>query len=498
MNKGCVRSAFCILMASIILLSTGCGKHSGETEEQDSAAVSEEETGSMTGSSGSKAEEGVTVTVNSETSSTDTKAIIPENNTSPTAAATEGETTEDTTGEQTVTSGYISSPNTNFEPVRTLDEIKSSLSSADMTCDSYDLDKYTTPYWKGNIMYNESLNFIEDPRTGVASAPLLYDAAEILSVKNSALNITYEEGVDYTYADGKITLTENSRIHCFKYSNIYFSSGNDNNRWALKSGFGYLYTYFCEGTYFHENQIAVTYLHSNPWTGYMPDYEGDNLPNVISKLENGEDVKIVFYGDSITKGGNASGMFGVAPNMPIWADMVVAKLKETYPNANITSYNPAANGTNSAEGLRDCKVKVADQKPDLVIIGYGMNDGSDSAITPDSYKTNISGIIQMVKAIYSSSTDFILISTTLPNQEIQLGDANMQADYEPKLYELEKKGELGGDGGVIVANMTEIHEELLKTKRFFDMTANNVNHPNDFLVRAEAQCVLSLLIKDYT
>lgn len=42
--------------------------------------------------------------------------------------------------------------------------------------------------------------------------------------------------------------------------------------------------------------------------------------------------------------------------------------------------------------------------------------------------------------------------------------------------------------------MTAIHQQLLKTKRFFDMTANNVNHPNDFLIRAYAQLVTTLLI----
>ena len=90
-----------------------------------------------------------------------------------------------------------------------------------------------------------------------------------------------------------------------------------------------------------------------------------------------------------------------------------------------------------------------------------------------------------------------MIATTLPNPEIKLGDASYQAEYESVLYELEQKGTLGGEGGTIVANMTKTHQELLKKKRFFDMTANNVNHPNDFLVRAQAQNVLSLLIENY-
>ena len=45
--------------------------------------------------------------------------------------------------------------------------------------------------------------------------------------------------------------------------------------------------------------------------------------------------------------------------------------------------------------------------------------------------------------------------------------------------------------------MTKNASGIIEKKRFFDMTANNVNHPNDFLVRAQAQNVLSLLIENY-
>ena len=38
--------------------------------------------------------------------------------------------------------------------------------------------------------------------------------------------------------------------------------------------------------------------------------------------------------------------------------------------------------------------------------------------------------------------------------------------------------------------MTAMHLDLLKAKRFRDMTGNNVNHPNDFLARVYAQVVL--------
>ena len=482
-GKG-LNSMVCFLLAASFVL-TGCS--TGATHSESVSTQNSQGEGSSMDQTSASLESFTNGTTIAATTQSTAKSI--------TANATSAASRAVTSSRAAPKTGYISKPDTSVEPERSLSQILSVLSASNQKCDSYDLDKYTLPFWKGNIVYNESLNFIKDPKTGVASAPLLYKPAKILSVKNSLLNITYQEGVDYTCENGKITLTPASRIHCFNYSDIYFNSGNENSRWALKTGYGYKYTLFREGTYFHENQVAVTYLHTEPWTKYKPSYQGDNLPNIISKLKSGKPVKIVFYGDSITKGANASGMFGVQPKMPIWADMVTAKLREAYPKAQITTYNPAENATNSSQGLRDCKAKVADQKPDLVIMGYGMNDGSDSNITPGSYQTNIKAIMDIVKTLHSSTTDFILVATTLPNQEIQLGDANMQASYESKLYELERKGILGGDGGVIVADMTRLHTDMLKTKRFFDLTANNVNHPNDFLIRAQAACILTLLVK---
>jgi hypothetical protein len=76
---------------------------------------------------------------------------------------------------------------------------------------------------------------------------------------------------------------------------------------------------------------------------------------------------------------------------------------------------------------------------------------------------------------------------------VKLGDANTQGEHAAKLFELEKRG-TATTGGVVVADMTAIHSYMLQSKRFIDMTANNINHPNDFLVRAYAQVVCTMLI----
>ena len=72
--------------------------------------------------------------------------------------------------------------------------------------------------------------------------------------------------------------------------------------------------------------------------------------------------------------------------------------------------------------------------------------------------------------------------------------ANTQDKHAAKLFALERQG-TSTTGGVVVGDMTAIHSYMLQSKRFIDMTANNINHPNDFLVREYAQMVCTMLIK---
>lgn len=48
---------------------------------------------------------------------------------------------------------------------------------------------------------------------------------------------------------------------------------------------------------------------------------------------------------------------------------------------------------------------------------------------------------------------------------------------------------------VAVANVRAAHDALLEKKRYIDMTGNNANHPNKFLINVYAQTILKLLEK---
>ena len=80
----------------------------------------------------------------------------------------------------------------------------------------------------------------------------------------------------------------------------------------------------------------------------------------------------------------------------------------------------------------------------------------------------------------------------LPNKEVGFHPGNSilgnQKNYLSALLEFEESME-----GVAVADVTSVHEHLLTRKAFRDMSANNINHPNDYVHRVYAQVVLQTL-----
>ncbi len=344
----------------------------------------------------------------------------------------------------------------------------------------FDFNEAMTPFWSSTTMYNESLLMVSNAG-GLPEAPLLFTPITILSVKDAHLGIEYTQGSDWIYdsATNSIKLPIGSRAISMTTADLYPATSGANTQPKVGGG----YVLFYEGHYFHDRQIVVTYTHSaNVWNGPIPVYDAAQLPNTINKLQNGSPLKIVLYGDSISVGANASGYTGAAPYMPSWGNLVVQKLQNEYSSA-ITFVNPSVGGKDSAWGAANVHSLVSSENPDLVIIAFGMNDGTEG-VTPTAYKSNIQTIMNDVKAT-NPNAEFILVATTLANPETFF--AGQQVNYKPQLQSL-----LGT--GIVMADMTGTQQELLNHKNFRDMTGNNVNHPNDFLVRWYAQIVSALLV----
>lgn len=361
----------------------------------------------------------------------------------------------------------------NLAPVRPLMEMS-----------RYDLNTYLLPYWDTREIYQETVVFLEEE----TEAPLLYAAQDILSVRNYGLNVVYEAGKDYTLSeDGKLVLTAGSSIPRFPVGEYYLTEPDDriikvDNDKASVPLEGEHWLNFFEEDELTSMQISVCYRHKQAWNGPVPEGKREKLSRFLSKVENGEDVTVLFYGDSITTGAQSSGFEQLSPRADIWPVMVEKYMEQKY-GIGVNYINEAVGGYTTNQGAQNFGNGVNRAGVDLLVLGFGMND-RDTAIS--RYKSLMQSMVEDFLR-ENPEGEIILIATMTPNYETDW--YGNQASFKEALYELEDAYDC-----CACADVTSLFEYFFAAgKRYRDVTVNNVNHPNDFAARLYAQVVLKTI-----
>ena len=353
------------------------------------------------------------------------------------------------------------------------------------------LTEYLQPFWKSRKIVNETLMFVGKSDVGV----FLYEPEKIISVKNYFLDTVYRENADYK-TEGKKFLRLSEKIPYWEESDYYsltfehYRIGANKEICARLGGERFLK--YGEVDTFTKKQLAVSYVHKDEWDGPIPQGKSDKFVNVIRKLKKGSPCKFLFYGDSISTGCNASGTAqggNVSPYMPPFPNLICDYLRGKY-RSEIELINTSVGGMATKWGLDNIDERVIAYSPDIVFIAFGMNDPA----TPRAvYKAMVKEMIDKThKAL--PDTEIMLVSSILPNNESDETWFANQCVFHIDLAELEKEYSFVG-----LSNVTVMQEHMLKTgKRYRDMTANNINHPNDFGQRLYAQVILTTLLgKDF-
>jgi len=328
------------------------------------------------------------------------------------------------------------------------------------TCD---LGQYMQPFWAGKTVYNETVLMLSEngqPATG----RLMFNPTGILSVKNYALNTNYSDGVDYTVEGRNLTCTDSSRMTRVKDADLMKGELN----WNEMIG----------------KPVVVTYEHDDNWTGPVPGYLGDRLPNTMKKLRAHAALRVVAYGDSITHGVGVSRLMNIPPFMPPYPELFVSRLKQIYHDDAIHLFNSAQSGATSDWGARMASRMVASLNPDLVIIAFGQNDFWGTSA--DAFAINTSNIIQTVR-LKNPRAEFLLVS---PLRFDPAYTAN--AEYWKSVSEYAAKLKAKAGQGMQFVDMTAISEAIYAAKKPKDCL-NDPLHPNDSLARWYAQSLVAAL-----
>ncbi len=339
-----------------------------------------------------------------------------------------------------------------------------------------EFDKLLAPFWEGKEVFNETVMLLSEGGKE-PYARLFYEPDSILSVSSTDGKTEYIRGVDWEYKNGRLIMLKGSSMPYMNSEELHFYG--EPKEGCLKAKDGGHILYEAHG-YFHKRQLAVSYTHSDAVDFGIQHPDENKLKKSKALIKNGQDIRICFYGDSITAGCDSSSLFGIEPFLPTWPELFCKKLENDH-GCKVELINTAVGGKQSDWGLECADERIASYKPDLAVIAFGMNDGTERVST-DSFYNNIMGIKDKVLG-QNAGTEFIFIATTLPNPESVFD--GYQRDYYSEL--LKCAGECDE-----VLNMTKVHDILLSRKRFVDMTGNNINHPNDFLIRIYAQALSAL------
>ena len=154
------------------------------------------------------------------------------------------------------------------------------------------------------------------------------------------------------------------------------------------------------------------------------------LTKTIRKLENGEHVTIVAFGDSITEI-----TFHTQGKMN-WVGLLEEAIFESYGNGVCTLINSGKCASSYAECLTRLDRDVLRYNPDLVIIAFGMNDAGGGLDKLDSFREDVRKTITIIRERCGSE---ILIRT--PNPVVTVGGLPLPLEQpEPgKAWEYSKR-----------------------------------------------------------
>ena len=359
--------------------------------------------------------------------------------------------------------------------------------------EGFSVETMMIPYWKGNVIYNETVLMLDNNE--YIGGKLLISPVKIISVRDDTLEIEYKQGKDYTIQGNKIIRMENSSIPYITQDNLKGINVSEGYR-QVSTIANVLTDYvmwgelmYTESPLIYGHYVNVSYVYDlkeiDSDLNIFSGYSDLNLKNIISKLQNKQNINLTVIGDSISEGCSSSLKFNHKPFLPPYAEQVKTGL-ESYYNIDVNLTNISKGGEKSAWAAQGVQInRIIDTNPDLLIIGFGMNDATANVIASKFYN-NIESIIYNVKDACPDCS-FIILHSYPPN--------SMYALYD-KFYDyMERLQNIVSDNTAIV-DMFKVGEYILKTKRYQDISANNVNHPNDFFMRIYAMNILSALI-DY-
>ena len=358
----------------------------------------------------------------------------------------------------------------------------------------YNAKTLSDPFWETSVIYQETVLLVQEEPTSLATGKLQFSPHKILSIRDYTLQTEYIKDVDYVIENNVIVRLENSAMpfltsahlngdvvpEGFELKTTISNVTTD----IVKMG-GALYT---ESPFYYGHQIQVSYVFNklDANVSEYPTYQLESLPKLLAKLEDKSPVTVVGIGDSVLEGCSSSKFFNREPFLDTFFDLFVQNVERLF-ETQVESFNLSVGGKQSGWGVQAQQTnEIINKNPDLLLIHFGIND-LGAGVSRNIFLDNLEAIILNVRNT-NPDIEIMLLSPFAPNENIY--DLIEMQKYVDNMHYLSNHHE-----GVVVVDVFKLSLEVLKEKKYFDVTGNGINHVNDYSSRIYLSALLNTIYK---
>jgi len=268
-------------------------------------------------------------------------------------------------------------------------------------------------------------------------------------------SVVYVEGQDYVvdYEHGTIARGAASRIPDYSTHVLYGVKDFDHTKFTDWGN--------------HKFFVWADYETTNGRPFAQPNDQTQPMAEVRRKLEAGGPFKIASYGDSITAGGEAS------EEQFRFQQRYAQYLRGRFPKAEITVQDVSISGYSSRQGIDWFdKYLGTVENPDLVLVGFGMNDHNIGGPDPDQFRAQLVQLVNLIRE-RKPTASVILFSAFPPNDNWHYGTHRMAQHAAAT-----KQAASGAHCAYV--DVFSTWAMVLQRKDQSSLLGNNINHPNDF------------------
>jgi len=211
----------------------------------------------------------------------------------------------------------------------------------------------------------------------------------------------------------------------------------------------------------------------------------ETLAKTWAKLQRGEPVEILAWGDSVTAGGEASS------DATRWQSVFLAHLKKRFPKAQITLTTVAWGGRNSDSFLAEppgspynFAEKVLAAKPDLIVMEFV----NDAGMSPEVVEQKYTSLKSQFDAI---GAEWCILTPHFVRPD-WMGQTTVKVEADPRPYVAGVRA-FCAKHHVALADASLRWGHLVKEGvPYVTLLSNSINHPNDHGHRLFADALMEL------